>query len=48
MQTNDLKLQDFIEHLEHKIEAGKYQDSVHKITLMTTLSTIQKTLREDF
>lgn len=48
MQTNDLTLQEFIEYLERKIESGKYKDSVHKITLMTTLSTIEKTIREDF
>lgn len=44
----DLSLLEFTQHLERKLAQGNYKDSVHKITLITTLSTIEKTLREDF
>ncbi|MGC6480103.1 MAG: hypothetical protein ACON42_06980 [Flavobacteriaceae bacterium] len=48
MENDNLLLKDFVSHLERKIKNGTYKDSVHKITLMTTLSTIEKTIREDF
>jgi hypothetical protein len=34
--------------LENKIETGQYNDSVHKITLMTTRDVIKKILETDF
>ena len=33
-----------IKTLEYRIENGQYNDSVHKITLMTTLDTVQQML----
>ena len=39
-------LDDFIEHLENRIEIGDYKNSVHKITFMTTLHVIKKIIGE--
>ena len=35
---------ELIESLENRIAQGDYNDSVHKITLMTTLETVQRLL----
>ncbi len=35
---------ELIETLETRIATGDYNDSVHKITLMTTLETVQRML----
>jgi len=35
---------ELISTLEQRIEQGEYKDSVHKITLMTTLETVQRML----
>ncbi|MDC0874950.1 hypothetical protein OAP64_04885 [Flavobacteriaceae bacterium] len=34
--------------LENKIETGQYNDSVHKIKLMTTRDVIKKILETEF
>jgi len=35
---------ELIQTLETRIATGDYNDSVHKITLMTTLETVQRML----
>lgn len=35
---------ELISTLEQRIAQGEYKDSVHKITLMTTLETVQRML----
>jgi len=37
-------ISELIETLEQRIATGEYKDSVHKITLMTTLETVQRIL----
>jgi len=37
-------ISELIETLEQRIAKGEYKDSVHKITLMTTLETVQRIL----
>ncbi len=37
-------ISELIETLERRIAQGDYKDSVHKITLMTTLETVQRML----
>ncbi|MGB0444403.1 MAG: hypothetical protein ACPGFK_06260 [Flavobacteriaceae bacterium] len=37
-------ISELIETLETRIATGDYNDSVHKITLMTTLETVQRIL----
>ncbi|MGB0443879.1 MAG: hypothetical protein ACPGFK_03475 [Flavobacteriaceae bacterium] len=37
-------ISELIETLEHRIAKGEYKDSVHKITFMTTLETVQRIL----
>ena len=34
--------------IENKIETGQYNDSVHKITLMTAHNVIEKILQNEF
>jgi|TARA_B110000037_G_C17037665_1_gene472306 hypothetical protein len=34
--------------IENKIETGQYNDSVHKITLMTARNVIEKILHNEF
>ena len=34
--------------IENKIETGQYNDSVHKITLMTARNVIEKILQNEF
>ena len=34
--------------IENKIETGQYNDSVHKITLMTARNVIEKILQNKF
>ncbi|MDA0779235.1 MAG: hypothetical protein O2810_00335 [Bacteroidetes bacterium] len=37
-------ISELLQILEYRIENGEYKDSVHKITLMTTLETVQRML----
>ena len=39
-------LDNFIKHLENRIEIGDYKNSVHKITFMKTLNVIKKIIGE--
>jgi len=40
--------QELLLHLENKIAQGDYNDSVHKIKLMTTRDVIRKVLETEF
>ena len=40
--------QELLLHLENKIAQGDYNDSVHKIKLMTTRDVVRKVLETEF
>lgn len=40
--------QELLMHIENKIAQGDYNDSVHKIKLMTTRDVIRKVLETEF
>lgn len=42
--NKDQSIAALLEVLHHRIENGIYKDAVHKITLMTTLQTIERML----
>ena len=44
IMNKNQSIEDLIQILEQRIEKGDYKDSVHKITLMTTLETVQHML----
>ena len=46
VMNRNSSLDDFIKHLENRIEIGDYKNSVHKITFMTTLHVIKKIIGE--
>ena len=48
MGPKKLTAQELIELLEHKLAHGHYNDSVHKIKLMTTRDVIKKILETEF
>jgi len=43
----DQTVAELIETLENRIATGDYNDSVHKIKLMTTLQTVQRMLNSE-
>ncbi|MEK9788781.1 MAG: hypothetical protein VW261_07885 [Flavobacteriaceae bacterium] len=48
MDPKKLTAQGLIELLEYKLAHGHYNDSVHKIKLMTARDVIQKILETEF
>jgi len=44
----ELSAQDLLRHIQQKIDSEDYNDSVHKITLITARDVIAKVLRTDF
>ena len=48
MDPKTLTAQDLLKLLEYKLAHGHYNDSVHKIKLMTTRDVIQKLLETEF
>ncbi|MBT6567853.1 MAG: hypothetical protein HN591_01860 [Flavobacteriales bacterium] len=43
----DSSLQDLLTELDQRLTQGQYNDSVHKIKLLTTQETIQRLLNEE-
>jgi hypothetical protein len=43
----DSSLQDLLTELDQRLTQGQYNDSVHKIKLLTTQETIQRLLKEE-
>jgi|SaaInlStandDraft_1057018.scaffolds.fasta_scaffold10572_4 hypothetical protein len=43
----DSSIQDLLTELDQRLTQGQYNDSVHKIKLLTTQETIQRLLNEE-
>ncbi|MDA0794089.1 MAG: hypothetical protein O3C13_05665 [Bacteroidetes bacterium] len=48
MDKNSLSAQELLHHIEQKIQSGNYNDSVHKIKLLTAKEVIEKILLTEF
>jgi hypothetical protein len=48
MNSKQLSAKELLELINNIIETGKYNDSVHKIKLMTARDVIEKILESEF
>ena len=48
MNSKQLSVKELLEFINNLIETGQYNDSVHKIKLMTARDVIEKILESEF